>query len=326
MEYGYGEWAPNPNLNPFGSFRGEPWVPLDQAESAAALKDVANRVKRAKILWEVEKNNPKANVGGRFLFLERQLQSEASAHFEEYQNLLSENPYLLYMTGAFKSKSKNPTEAERKAETQRLRSEFANALRSLNKNTRDSQAELDKIEAKLKASPENEIPTEALEILKYRSLIRGMLREDEKMCGLVQSLEQVRQGNRNRDEKIAMAGLIALSFGGPAIILRLGLGAGMALTAGSAINAASTAAYVYRDCKNRDRAVLRNAKAIDRATDPTSNGQADIDFNQQMCSDSMIVGPAVAVVGEAIPIVSYLRRAPTGTRVPARSSLPDDIQ
>lgn len=302
----------NYRLDPFYTYRGMPWKPMDKQEVALAQADLDVIMQESRQAWKYLKNQPGAIAAGglRTIYMNRLLESGAD-HFEKYKNILTENPYMMYMPGGYKSDGKStPTD------TQKVRTDFASALRALNKNIAEDQRKLDHIEKLLMEGTE-EIPPEALDLMLRQSVVKGMMAEDPKLCGIFSSLEEARIAKGRRDDLAVTGALTALSFFGPGILIRAGVTAGRTILASTALNTAGAYAYVYRDCSRRDRALLRNAKTFDATADPTSNGQTDVAYNQERCQDSIALTPVFTAAGEAVGVRSFLNLRPRLTNTPS---------
>ncbi len=302
----------NYRLDPFYTYRGMPWKPMDKQEVALAQADLDAIMQESRQAWKYLKNQPGAMAAGgqRAIYTNRLLESGAE-HFEKYQNILTENPYMMYMPGGYKTGGKG-----NQTDTQRVRTDFVSALKALNKNIAEDERKLDDIEKQLMAGSD-EIPSEALDLMLRKGIVKGMMTEDPKLCGIFSSLEEARTTRGRRDDKVVTGALTALSFFGPGILIRGGLTAGRVVLASTALNTAGAYAYVYRDCSRRNRALLRNAKTFDATTDPTGNGQTDVAYNQERCQDSIALTPVFTAGGEAIGVRSFLNLRPRLTNTPS---------
>lgn len=296
-EYGYGEWAANPQLKSFGSWRAVPFEPASENEALRWRSMVADRVGDANRRWQQAKDRPEARSLGAYLYKEQYLSQLANENFEAYRTMISENPYLAYM-----SSSRN------------VQRDFPKALNSLNANIRAEMAELDRLERELKRTtgprglPVSErVPEAALKLMQYHNLIPGFLETRPQYCGIASTLEEARKELAFRGQVAMGAGLGALALFAPPLA---GLaGASTAVVAGVAVGAGLTVSgsYIARDYRRRNEAIQMTFKAIKREHDRTSNGINTVDTRNRQLQTGIAMIPA-SVAFEFIPFLSVLKR------------------
>lgn len=224
----------NSDLDPLGMPKLRSWSPLSPDEKKLAdetLKEYIHTVK-AEYPGAVKLERSEALIVLRF------------QHFEQYQAMMAQLPFLQYIS------SEKPTTDEVLA-----------AAKELEKNIALEEKELDKISEVLKKEPKD--PTEpldpkALTLLKYTTQVEEALLENSKYCAIATSLVYTGD-NRELGNTLALSlPILAVSMAAPPVAAALGASMAMGMGIGLGAGAVMGAGFIYDSQRVLDQERVRS--------------------------------------------------------------------